>query len=275
MKTKVSVIQMISGMDVAKNLEQAEHWLEESARQGAALVVLPENFAVFSVKQMVQSGIDERESSGMIRSFLSERAKSLGLWIVGGSIPCAAQPDGTHIDDRVRAVCRLYDDEGREVARYDKIHLFDADVNDSHGSYRESNEIERGEEVVVAKTPFGNIGLAVCYDLRFGELFTAMVKGGAEIITLPAAFTKETGDAHWETLVRARAIETQTWFLASNQGGRHTSRRITCGSSMIVDPWGKVVNRLYNGEGVVLGEIDLEYLRECRSSIPVGQHRFL
>ncbi len=195
MKTKVSVVQMISGMDVENNLKSAGHWLGESARQGARLVVLPENFAIFSVKQMLQGGIDEREAGGTIRSFLSESAKALGIWIVGGTVPSAARPDGSEIDGRVRTVCRLYDDEGREVARYDKIHLFDGDVNDSHGSYRESNEIERGEEVVVVETPFGNIGLAVCYDLRFGELFTAMVDRGAEIITLPAAFTKETGDA--------------------------------------------------------------------------------
>ncbi len=275
MKTKVSVVQMISGMDVENNLKSAGHWLGESARQGARLVVLPENFAIFSVKQMLQGGIDEREAGGTIRSFLSESAKALGIWIVGGTVPSAARPDGSEIDGRVRTVCRLYDDEGREVARYDKIHLFDGDVNDSHGSYRESNEIERGEEVVVVETPFGNIGLAVCYDLRFGELFTAMVDRGAEIITLPAAFTKETGDAHWEVLVRARAIETQAWLLASNQGGKHTRRRVTCGSSMIVDPWGKVENRLYQGEGIVIGEIDLEYLRECRKNMPVSQHRFL
>jgi len=275
MITRAAVIQMISGMDIDKNLEQAGHWLEEAARQEAKIAVLPENFAVFSVKQMVQAGIDERSSTGKIRSFLSDKAKSLGLWIVGGTIPSIERKDGSEIDNRVRAVCRLYDDKGSEVARYDKIHLFDADVNDEHSTYRESNEIEAGDEPVVVDTPFGKIGLAVCYDLRFAELFLKLEKMRAEIITLPAAFTKETGDAHWEPLVRARAIETQTWFLASNQGGQHTSKRGTSGSSMIIDPWGKVTNRLQMGEGLILSDIDTDYQKKCRSNIPVQQHRKL
>ncbi len=275
MTTRVAVVQMVSGMDIQKNLETAGHWIEEAARQGAELVVLPENFAVFSVKQMVQSGIDEKDQDGPIRTFLSKTAKSLGIWIAGGTVPCITRPDGSDIQNRVRSVCRLYDSEGQEAARYDKIHLFDADVNDSQSTYRESNEIEHGGDVVVVDTPFGKIGIAVCYDLRFGELFIKMEKSGAEIIVLPAAFTKETGDAHWEPLVRARAIETQTWLLASNQGGQHTSKRATSGSSMIVDPWGKIVNRIYTGEGVILGEINMDHLKKCRSSIPVQQHRRL
>lgn len=273
MSFKAAVIQMISGMDIDENILNAGHWLDEAARQEAEIAVLPENFAVFSVKQMVQAGIDEKEAGGKIRSFLSDMSKKYGIWIVAGTIPSIIRPDGSEIDGKVRSVCRVYSSDGEEVSRYDKIHLFDADVNDEHSTYRESNEIEGGDEIIVADTPFGKIGLAVCYDVRFGELFIKLVEKGAEIITLPSAFTKETGDAHWEPLVRARSIETQAWFLAANQGGQHTKRRVTSGSSMIIDPWGKVKNRLYSGEGVIVSDIDLDYMRECRKSIPVSQHR--
>lgn len=273
--TQVAAVQMVSTPDIDGNIEEAGRLLKEAADKGAKVVVLPENFAVMATGQMLENGQQEAGSEPVIRKFLSEQAKKLGLWIVGGSLPMASRPDGSGIDGRVRAVCMVYDDRGEEVARYDKIHLFDAMVEDSHGQYRESDTFEPGDQVVVVDTPAGRLGMAVCYDLRFPELFRALREKGAEWVCLPSAFTWQTGDAHWHALVRARAIENQVWMVAPGQGGQNSSRRKTYGHSLVCDPWGKVLDEIDQGPGVVVADLDPERLKKIRDSMPVWQHRRL
>ena len=211
----------------------------------------------------------ETEGDGPVQAFLAEQAARHRLWLVGGTIPLRTAAD----DDRVRAACLLFDDRGRQVARYDKVHLFDVQVVGGTERYAESATIEPGERYVVADTPVARLGLAVCYDLRFPEQFRAMVERGMAILALPAAFTAATGKAHWETLLRARAIENQCYVVASAQGGKHANGRETHGDSMIVDPWGEIVHRLANGPGVVLAEFDPERLEKVRRQFPVLEHR--
>lgn len=272
---KVAVLQMVSGYDLQQNLKDARELLEAAQKQGAVIAVLPENFAVLNTRQMLEVGIAEREASGPIRSFLAGEARRLGLWIVGGSLPIAARPDGTPLDERVRAACLVFNDQGEEVARYDKIHLFDAQVEDAQGRYRESDTFEPGEDVVVLDTPLGRLGLAICYDLRFPELFRALRAKGAEWVTLPSAFTYQTGLAHWHPLVRARAIENQVWMVAAGQGGEHDSKRRTYGHSMIVDPWGAVTIEVSEGMTQAVAEMDQGRLEVTRDRMPVWSHRRL
>ena len=271
--SKAAVIQMVSSYDVDSNLSVAKDLLKYAAAEKASLAVLPENFAVLSAKQMIDEGAREAEASGRIRSFLADIAAELNIWIVAGTVPSAARPDGTLINGKVRSACRVYTDSGEEKTRYDKIHLFDADIGDSHGAYRESDEIEHGDEAVIVETPLGLMGLAVCYDLRFPELFSIIRSKGATVISIPSAFTKITGQAHWEVLSRARAIETQSWVLAANQGGRHSAKKETSGDSMIVDPWGRVIKRIKSGEGVITAEIDENETDKIRRAMPLLQHK--
>ena len=274
--TQVAAIQMVSTPDINGNIAEAERLLREAAEQGAKVAVLPENFAVLATGQMLEAGAKESSDESVIRHFLSEQAKALGLWIVGGSLPMATREDGSDVPGRVRAVCLVYNDQGEEVARYDKIHLFDAMVDDSHGQYRESDTFEPGEQVVTVDTPAGRLGVAVCYDLRFPELFRALREKGAEWVCLPSAFTWQTGDAHWHALIRARAIENQVWMVAPGQGGQNSSRRKTYGHSLVCDPWGKVVAEIEEeGPGVVSADLDPERLKQIRESMPVWQHRRL
>lgn len=271
----VAVLQMVSGHDLDQNLADARELLEAASEKGATAAVLPENFAVLSTRQMLDRGVDERTPEGPIRSFLAEQARRLGLWIIGGSVPIAARPDGTALTERVRASCLVFNDQGEQVARYDKIHLFDAQVEDAQGRYRESDTFEPGEEVVTVDTPFGRLGLAICYDLRFPELFRMLREEGAEWITLPSAFTYQTGAAHWHPLVRARAIENQVWMVAAGQGGEHDSKRRTYGHSMIVDPWGSMTVEVSEGMTLALGELDQQRLVMTRERMPVWSHRRL
>lgn len=271
----VAVLQMVSGHDLEQNLADARELLEAASEKGAVAAVLPENFAVLSTRQMLERGLDERTPQGPIRSFLAEQARRLGLWIIGGSVPIAARPDGTELTDRVRASCLVFDDQGQQVARYDKIHLFDAQVEDAQGRYRESDTFEPGEDVVTVDTPFGRLGLAICYDLRFPELFRMLREEGAEWITLPSAFTYQTGAAHWHPLVRARAIENQVWMVAAGQGGEHDSKRRTYGHSMIVDPWGSMTVEVSEGMTLALAELDPQRLEMTRERMPVWSHRRL
>lgn len=271
----VAVLQMVSGHDLDQNLADARELLEAASEKGATAAVLPENFAVLSTRQMLDRGMDERTPEGPIRSFLAEQARRLGLWIIGGSVPIAARPDGTALTERVRASCLVFNDQGEQVARYDKIHLFDAQVEDAQGRYRESDTFEPGEEVVTVDTPFGRLGLAICYDLRFPELFRMLREEGAEWITLPSAFTYQTGAAHWHPLVRARAIENQVWMVAAGQGGEHDSKRRTYGHSMIVDPWGSMTVEVSEGMTLALGELDQQRLVMTRERMPVWSHRRL
>jgi nitrilase len=268
-----AVIQMVSTYDVDSNLSAAKDLLQYAAAEKSCLAVLPENFAVFSAKQMIKMGAEESEASGRIRSFIADIAAELNIWIVAGTVPCAARPDGTIINGKIRSACRVYDSSGNERARYDKIHLFDADIDDSHGAYRESDEIEHGDDAVTIETPLGVMGFAVCYDLRFPELFSIIRSKGATVISIPSAFTKITGQAHWEVLSRARAIETQSWVLAANQGGRHSAKKETSGDSMIVDPWGRVIKRIKSGEGVITAEIDENETEKIRRAMPIMQHK--
>lgn len=271
----VAAVQMVSGPVLADNLDAAAQLLEAAARRGVRVAVLPENFAVLSTRDMLAQGRREAEGKGEIRAFLSAQAARHGLWIVGGSMPIASRPDGSVITDRVRASCLVFDDTGAEVARYDKVHLFDAEVDDAHGQYQESDTFEPGNQVVTVDTPAGLLGLAICYDLRFPELFRALRAKGVDWVSLPSAFTYHTGDAHWHALIRARAIENQIWIVAGGQGGQNSERRRTYGHSLICDPWGKVVTELHEGRGLVTAVLDQDLLLEVRRQMPVWSHRKL
>lgn len=272
---RVAAIQMVSTSDIDDNLHQASLLLARAAEQGARVAVLPENFAVLDTANMSVHGAREVVPEGPIRRFLSLQARSHGLWIVGGSLPVAARADGSAIEGRVRATCLVVDDQGREVARYDKIHLFDAMVEDSQGQYRESDTFEPGDALVTVDTPAGRLGLAICYDLRFPELFRQLREKGVDWVTLPSAFTWHTGDAHWHPLIRARAIENQVWMVAPGQGGQNSERRRTYGHSLIVDPWGNVVKELAEGAGVIVADLGPDHLEEVRRRMPVWEHRRL
>ena len=272
---RVAAIQMVSGSDVDQNLEEARRLLVQAAEAGAKVAVLPENFAILSTRKMLECGRRESVPDGPVQAFLSEQAKALGIWIVGGSTPIATRPDGSSVPDRVRASCLVFNDQGQQVARYDKIHLFDAMVEDTLGQYLESDTFEPGGDVVVVDTPVGRLGLAICYDLRFPELFRKLREQGAEWVSLPSAFTWNTGDAHWHTLIRARAIENQLWLVAPGQGGYNSERRRTYGHSLVADPWGRILSELDEGPGVATAELDMDRLKDIRTRMPVWQHRRL
>lgn len=266
--TKVACIQMASGPNVGANLFEAEKLVYQASRQGARLVVLPENFAIMGLKETDKVALREQDGHGPIQEFLAHTARRLGVWLVGGTIPLEAGDSG-----KVRAACLVYDDCGRRVARYDKIHLFDVQVVGSDERYTESETIEPGSDLAVVETPFGWLGLAVCYDLRFPELFRALLDRGMDMIAVPSAFTAITGRAHWETLVRTRAIENLSYVFAAAQGGFHINGRETHGDTMIVDPWGTVLDRLPRGSGVVCADVDLERVKSTRRNFPAVDHR--
>jgi nitrilase len=268
--TNVACIQMASGPNVGANLLEAERLINQAVRQEAGLVVLPENFAIMGKSERDKIDVREVEGEGPIQGFLAELAERHGIWLVGGTVPLVASEPG-----KIRAACLVYDDTGRQVARYDKIHLFDVDLVDSDEQYTESETIEPDDRVVVFDSPFGRIGLGVCYDLRFPELFRQQLDAGMEVLVLPAAFTAITGRAHWEVLVRARAIENLCYVVAAAQGGYHLNGRETHGHSMIVDPWGIVLNSLARGPGVVSATIDLGRLESARRNFPSIEHRRL
>lgn len=263
---KVAAVQMASGPNVAGNLSEARRLIEKAAGEGARLVVLPEFFPIMGMSDKDKVAVREQPGVGPIQTFLSETARKNKIWLVGGSIPLAA---GT--PDKVLNTCLVFDERGEQVARYDKIHLFNLDLGNEH--YHEASTIEPGNQVVVVDSPFGRIGLAVCYDLRFPELFRAMKN--VDIIVMPAAFTETTGKMHWEVLVRARAIENLAYVIASAQGGYHVSGRETHGHSMIVDPWGRVLDQLARGSGVVVAEVNPSYQASLRASLPALSHRIL
>jgi deaminated glutathione amidase len=271
MKTLVAAIQMSSGAEVAVNLAAAGRWLTQAAAAGARLAVLPENFALMGARETDKLVHAEADAGGPIQSFLSEHAAALKLWIVGGTAPLAVPGDA----GCVFAASLVYAPDGRRRARYDKLHLFDVDLA-SGERYRESATFRPG----VAPTPpletdIGCLGLTVCYDLRFPELYRALVQQGAEILTVPSAFTQRTGAAHWEVLLRARAIENQCFVIAPNQCGTHAAGRTTYGHSMVIDPWGTVLACQPEGEGVVLAELDRAQQTQIRSSFPCLDHRRL
>jgi len=263
---RMAAIQMVSGPDVSANLCAAEGLLMEAAERGAQLAVLPEFFPIMGVRDTDKVRVREAPGDGPIQEFLAATSQRLGIWIVGGSEPLAAS-----VHDKVRNACLVYAADGKLVARYDKIHLFGFD--NGRERYVESNTIEPGERVVTVDSPFGRIGLSVCYDLRFPELYRSM--GAVDVILVPSAFTATTGKAHWETLIRARAVENLAYVLAPAQGGRHASGRETYGDTMIVDPWGEIVDRVISGPGVAIGVVDRARIAAVRASLPALEHRTL
>lgn len=266
----LSVIQMASQADVQSNLKIARRLLERAAEQGARLAVLPENFAAMGHADPLALGRAEAQGTGPILPWLGQAARDLGLWIVAGTLPLP--PDGEP-DAKPRACSLLVDDRGQRVARYDKLHLFDADVADSRGRYRESDHYAPGQRLVVADTPLGRLGMTVCYDLRFAELYLALRAAGAELISVPSAFTLTTGVAHWQSLIRARAIETQCYMLAAAQGGEHPGGRITYGHSSIVDCWGRMLCEQPTGDAVLSASRDVAEQAAIRQRMPVLSHR--
>ncbi|OUD12606.1 carbon-nitrogen hydrolase family protein [Thioflexithrix psekupsensis] len=264
---RIAAVQMASGAQVAANLQEAQRLIQEAVENGAECVVLPENFAFMGANDHAKLAIQEPFGEGMIQQFLAQTAKQQGIWLIGGTIPLASGDP-----HRVRAACLAYNPEGICVARYDKIHLFDVDVG-SHERYEESQTTDPGQEITVFDTPFGRIGLAICYDLRFPELFRCLLEQGAEIICVPSAFTDITGRAHWELLTRTRAVENLSYLIAADQGGYHVNGRKTYGDSLIVDPWGHVLNRLFQGLGVVTADIDTEHQAQLRQRFPTIHHR--
>jgi len=263
---RVAAIQMASGPNVASNLAEAEQLIELAVEAGARLVVLPEFFCIMALKDADVVKAREAEGHGPIQTFLSRMAKKHKIWLVGGSLPLEAS-----VANKVRNSCLVYDDRGKRVARYDKIHLFGLDLGNER--YQEAKLIEAGDKVVVINSPFGRIGLSICYDLRFPELYRAMPD--VDLIVVPSAFTATTGRAHFETLIRARAIENLAYVIAPAQGGYHLSGRETHGDSMIVDPWGVVLDRLPRGSGVVIANINPAYKASLRKSLPALKHRFI
>jgi nitrilase len=263
---KIAAVQMISGPDVAPNLATAGRLVAEAAAAGAQLVALPEYFPLIGATDADRLAAREVDGEGPMQDFLAATARQHGIWLVGGSIPLLAQDPG-----KLRNSCLVFDPRGQRVARYDKIHLFGFKKGDE--AYDEAATIERGDQVVAFDSPLGRIGLAICYDLRFPELFRA--HGELDLLVLPAAFTETTGRAHWELLLRARAVENQCYVLAAAQGGRHPNGRLTHGNSMVIDPWGEVLARMDKGNGVVLAELDPQRLVDTRSSLPALKHRIL
>jgi len=263
---KVAAVQMASGPNVTGNLSEARRLIETAADQGARLVVLPEYFPIMGLSDTDKVSVREQAGSGSIQTFLSETARNNKIWLVGGSIPLVASSP-----HKVLNTCLVFNDKGEQVSRYDKIHLFNLSLGNEQ--YQEATTIESGNQVVVVDSPFGRIGLAICYDLRFPELFRAMKD--VDIIVLPSAFTATTGKMHWEVLVRARAIENLAYVVAAAQGGYHVSGRETHGHSMIVDPWGRVLDQLARGSGVVVAEINPSYQASLRTSLPALTHRIL
>jgi nitrilase len=266
--SEFAAIQMASGPNINSNLIEAGRLIADAARTGAKLVVLPENFAFMGQNEKDKLAVAEDAGKGRMQSFLAEQAAQHKIWLVGGTIPIKAGSS-----NKVRAACLVFNDAGEQVARYDKIHLFDVHLTSNGEQYNESEAIEAGDRAVVIDSPFGRLGIAICYDLRFPELFRNMIDAGAEVIAMPSAFTAITGKAHWHVLVRARAIENLCYVIAADQGGYHVSGRETYGHSMIVDPWGQVLDELASGSGVVRASSDHVYLAKVRNSFPVLEHR--
>ena len=251
----MAAVQMVSAPEVPANLAAAGRLIAAAAAAGAELVALPENFYIIGRDERDKVRAKERDGVGPIQDFLASTAKKNGIWIVGGTAPISSEDES-----RIRSACLVFDDAGERVARYDKMNLFR--FRQDAESYDESRTIERGTRVVALDSPFGRLGLSICYDVRFPELYRAL--GEVDVIFVPSAFTVPTGAAHWETLLRARAIENQAYVVAPAQGGMHASGRRTYGHTMVIDPWGQVLGSQPEGEGMVLAEIDLEHSRQLR-----------
>jgi deaminated glutathione amidase len=266
----VAAIQMTSGHSIEDNLEATAKLLREAKEAGAELACLPENFSFIGLKDADKLAVAEADGSGPVQQFLSETARALGLWILAGTT--VIKGDSAR---RVSNTSLLLDAQGKRVARYDKIHLFDVAIPGRNEQYLESTHVTPGRKVVVADTPVGRLGLSVCYDMRFPELYRELVARGAQWLAMPAAFTVPTGRAHWETLLRARAIENLCYVVAPAQWGTHSSGRETYGDTLIVDYWGQVLSRLPSGIGVITAQFDLERQAETRARFPALENRRL
>ena len=295
---KVAALQMTTGPDVTANLDIANALLDEAARKGAKLAVLPENFAFMGLADADKRKVAEVEGKGPIQDFLSRKAREQKMWIIGGTAPVRPKDEratgsalandspasdavgvnptnrARNVDDgRPSAASLVYNDVGQLVARYDKIHLFDVDIPGRTEPYRESANVAPGTTPKVVDTPVGRVGLSVCYDMRFPELFRRLSQDGAQILSIPSAFTTPTGRAHWETLLRARAIENLCFVIAPAQSGVHASGRETYGDSMIIDYWGRILARRPRGQGVVVHDLDLAAQAKVREEFPALRHR--
>lgn len=269
--TRFAALQMTSGPDVAANLASAGALLRDAAERGAAVALLPENFAFMGQRDADKRTVAERDGSGPIQEFLATIAADTRLFVIAGTLPLACAGTGGRVTNSTLA----YDAAGQRVGRYDKIHLFDVDVPGKSETYRESAHVAPGREIAVIESPAGRVGLSVCYDLRFPELYCRLVAAGAEVLVVPSAFTVPTGRAHWEPLLRARAIENLCYVVAAAQSGVHPSGRETYGDSLIVDYWGRVLTRLPRGRGTITATIDLDGLRATREAFPALAHRAL
>ena len=254
-RPRIAAIQMVSGPEVEPNLAAADRLISAAAAAGARLAALPENFYMIGRHERDKVAVREPDGSGPIQQFLSHAARKNGIWIVGGTAPISSADE-----TRIRGACLVYDETGRRVARYDKMHLFHFEGENER--YDEARTLEPGARAVAIGSPFGRLALSVCYDVRFPELYRGL--GEFDLMFVPSAFTVPTGAAHWETLLRARAIENKAYVVAPAQGGSHASGRRTWGHSMIVDPWGEVLAMREEGEGVVLAEIDSERIKDVR-----------
>jgi len=278
--SKIAAIQMASGPQIKANLMEAARLIREAAQKGAQLVVLPESFALMAIHESENIELAEQQGQGMIQDVIKQCAIDNKVWIVAGSIPLKVEPIEKTEAQRASAASIMFNDQGEIVARYNKIHLFDVelDCESSAGSkgkkeiYKESDTFQAGDKVVVVDTPFGKIGMSICYDLRFPSLYREMVKQGAEIFLIPSAFTKTTGKIHWEPLIKARAIENQCYVVAPAQGGYHVNGRRTYGHSMMVDYLGQVHGLRLKGTGIITMNIDLTAQKKLRKSFPVLQH---
>ncbi|MCW5665399.1 MAG: carbon-nitrogen hydrolase family protein [Piscinibacter sp.] len=269
---KIAALQMVSTPDVARNLAAARRLLAEAAAQGARLAALPEYFCFMGLKDSDKLGVAEPPGAGPIQAMLAEAARTHGLWIIGGTLPLVS-PD----PQRVLNACGVWAPDGSLAARYDKIHLFRFERDGAGGRerYDEGASIRAGRQPTALALDALRLGLSICYDLRFPELYRALMTPPCDLIAVPSAFTYTTGQAHWETLLRARAIENQCYVIAPAQGGRHENGRRTWGHSLIVDPWGEVLAVRPEGEGVVLAELDPARLAEVRGQLPALAHRCL
>lgn len=267
-KSIVAAVQMASGPNLEANLLEANRLIQDAVARGAQLVVLPENFALMGKSDRDQLDIVEEEGKGPIQDFLAQTARRYGIWLVGGTLPLAIAQSR-----KVRSACLVLDGQGQQRGLYEKLHLFDADLPQAGEQYRESTHFQPGQTPLVVDSPFGRLGIAVCYDLRFPELFRHLSASGVDIFCLPAAFTALTGQAHWEVLVRARAIENLSYMVAAAQGGYHISGRQTHGHSMIVDPWGRILAEAISGSAQITATLDPEHLAASRQYLPALHHR--
>ena len=263
---RVAAVQMVSTPRVEENLKTAAGLVAQAVAQGAQLVALPEYFPIMGLSDADKFAVREVDGQGAIQDFLAATARKHGIWLVGGSLPLVAAEAG-----KVLNSCLVFDPRGERVARYDKIHLFGFQKGAER--YNESATIEAGSQPVVFDAPFGRVGVSICYDIRFPELYRA--QGAVDLQIIPAAFTETTGRAHWEILLRARAIENQCYVLAVAQGGKHENGRETHGNSMLIDPWGIILDRLPKGPGVVVGDVDHARIADVRASLPALKHRVM